>query len=88
MTDQTHSDQCWRQHLDCAVRRCEELERERDEARKLAEEWRDRWYNRSFASTLLPYPTLPWEELEDMWEVDRQCSDAIAEELERQEEEK
>jgi hypothetical protein len=38
-----------------------ELERERDEARRLCEQWRDRWYNRSNSSTFELYPTLPWE---------------------------
>jgi hypothetical protein len=47
------------------VERVAELERERNEARRAAEEWRDRWYNSSsklkqgFAT--LQCPPLPWE---------------------------
>ena len=34
---QTHSPSCWQWHLDCAMTRCDTLERERDQARAEAE---------------------------------------------------
>ena len=68
MNDQTHSDECWRWHLDCAVRRVEELTAERDEARVLCANIR------ADILRLVPYSELtagdlrglmlPWEESE------------------------
>lgn len=38
MSDEGHGPDCWRSHLDCAVRRVEELERERE---VLQASWQD-----------------------------------------------